>query len=453
MIHALSAIGMTLLVGLSGWSLARCFLRSPADRPVRLAFALPLGALANVLVFFLCTLASLPLGLLPVAVGHLLVAGGAWIARRRLPAEAPPQCAARERWGNGQRIIAAACIIVLAAAAAYAAVHALALPPFHYDSLTNWIVRAKLSFLEGRMIFDAAGPHALLRKPGYPFLLHALQIAGNLGNATWSDAAANLPPLLTAWSLLGGAGLIVARLRGGFRGLLAVALCVSVPLFAAHLGEGYADHLLALFALASLCALVAAVEEGKRGWLAVSALCVAAACWTKSEGIVFVALPWLAVLGAFRARVELSTRDILFAAGIAFGLAVPWHLFALITGLSLTPHGGSDLGLWPRWEGILPALSAMFVTGSFGLAWYAVAGIVLYTGAMSEQKRSTIMLCRITLAVLLPMLSLLLVLAVYLLTPNVEYLLNGESFDRQLLTPLLLFIGMYAVGVRGDTQK
>jgi hypothetical protein len=450
MTHAFSAIGMALLVGLSGWSIARGALRSPADRWMRVTLALPLGALVNVLVFFLCTLTSVPLGFFPFAAGHLLTALGAWLLHRRWHKEPRPAAASREPWPAVRRVVLAACCLLLAVVALYAIVHALVLPPFHYDSLTNWIVRAKMSFLEGRLVFDALGPHALLRKPGYPFLLHALQIAGNLGVGSWNDSAANLLPLLTSFSLLASAGLIVARLRGMFRGVLAVSLVVSVPLFAAHLGEGYADHLLAEFALLALCALAAGIEEGRRGWLVMSALVVAAACWTKSEGIVFVALPWLAALAAFRARVELSTRDVLFVAGIALGLALPWHIFALFTGLSLTPHGGSDLGLWPRWEGVLPALSAMFLTGSFGIGWYAVAAMFAFTSADSARGRSQLQ-CRLMPAVLLGMVSLALVLVVYLLTPNVEYLLNGESFDRQLLTPLLLFIGVYVLGVRAET--
>lgn len=445
MMRLLPAAGIALLLLCEGALLARVLL-GEKGRALPAALALPLAALVNALLFFLCTLARVPLSPLPLLGAHGLLLGVlAVVARRTAVLSAPlhaGDAVPLRRW------IVPACVLILVCGAAYAVVHALYLPPYQYDSFTNWAVRSKASFLEGRMIFDALPPHDAIRKPNYPILLHALQILGNQGG-TWSDSAANLLPLLTSFSLLAAIGLLTARLRGRTAGFLAPSLLVSIPLFAVHLGEGYADHLLAEYGTLALLCLACVLDGRGRRWLLPSAAFVAAACWTKSEGIVFVLLPWVAMLGVCAWR----RRELLLTCGGACAVALPWHAFALVSGIRLSPHGAGDLGIGLRMEGVGTALAVLFAGGSFGILWYAlgILGVVLGNdvlrgGTLTDRR-------------FLPLLafggsSFLLVLAVYLGTPNVEYLLNGQSFDRQLLTPAcgLLVAMLLCVVPRNDRR-
>lgn len=430
------------LLLLEGWIIAGLFVR---DRSFRASLALPLAALSNVLLFFVLTILHVPLRSSFVLAGHVIVLVLLVIARRCSFA----RCSSNQPTSNGQprlhhRFLNVLCIILLTGTFFYSVTHAVLLPTFQYDSATNWIMRSKASFLEERIVFDNDPPHQVIRKPHYPFLLHALHLQANLEQRAWSDRAANTLAFLLSWSALASIGLLICRLRGGVIGLVGVTLVASIPLFAVHLGEGYADHLLALFAALSFLSLAHVLSlpslhslpsparraySAPSAWFMLSAIFAAAAVWTKAEGLFFVFVPWFSLMAvSLRAHGHDARRAMLLASV----LALPWPLFALLQGLSLTPHGASDLQIGFQAESIELMVKGLFLSGSFGVLWTllpAAAALLLL-----RADRTFLVLPLFGLA------SFLLVIMVYTLTPNVEYLASAQSFDRQMLTPAVLLL-------------
>lgn len=430
-----------VLLLLEGWLIGGLFTR---DRWLRAPLALPLAALSNVLLSFILTLLRVPLRSLWITLAHAGVMAGMYMFRRSLfpvpRSDNEPtgneSAVSRTICGLHHRILIGGCLFILLSVFAYSFVHAVLLPTFQYDAATNWIGRSKVSFLEERIVFDNTPPHELILKPQYPFLIHALHITANLGRREWSDRAANVMAFLLSWSLLAGIGILVTRLRGRAAGLLAVTLLLCVPLFAFHLGEGYVDHTLALFACLSLLTL--AMHRTARGsaWLMLSGLLAAGAVWTKAEGLFFVFLPWLCVVGWMCVRGD--RRELLRALFPGVLCALLWPLFAFVSGLSLTPHGGTDLQFGFQPSAVRGVIDGLFVSGSFGVLWWFLPGAILLLVLRARREHAI----RRTM---LPLLffgafAFLIVLTVYTFTPNVQYLENAQSFDRQMLTPAAMLL-------------
>ena len=293
-------------------------------------------------------------------------------------------------------------------------------------------MRSQVSFTEGELVLTES--HELIRKPHYPFLYHSLQITTQQGQREWNDRAANAIHFLLSLSALAALFLIIRSLKGTTTSLLAITLIVTTPLFAMHLGGGYADIPLTLFALLSLATFFLHMKEGGVRWLLISAVFVSACVWTKSEGIPFCLVPWVLML-AFHIRKNPSTkRTDIFGGALAIALSALWPIFALAKGLPLSPHGSGDLGIGLQ-EGAIPeALSIIFYGGSFGvvlpLTFLCALYALLKTNGHKEYRYG----------LLWGLLSLGAILFVYLFTDNSVYLLNGQSFDRQLLLPVSLLI-------------
>ncbi|MFA5800675.1 MAG: hypothetical protein WC840_07045, partial [Candidatus Peribacteraceae bacterium] len=103
-----------------------------------------------------------------------------------------------------------------------------------------------------------------------------------------------------------------------------------------------------------------------------------------------------------------------------------------------TPHS-SDTMVSFRAEGLGDAFFGLMSRGSFGITWYvlfAVTGLLLLLFRRRDpriERRS------------LPLLAwgwfvFLTVLFIYLMTPNVRFLLNGESYYRQMMVPSSMLI-------------
>ncbi len=425
-----------VLLWIEGWLVAGFFVPR-SMKALRCALALPLGAFWNTFVLFDLTVITLPLSALILFCCHafsilVLFFLHTWMKREPKEVPAPSTDISLHSWKS--IVLGLVCAFIIGSAFISSTVHGVLLPTFHYDSATNWIVRSKVSWTEQRLAFDNKPPHELLLKPNYPFLLHGLHLQGNLGQSKWSDRAANAMSFLVSWSAILVMGLLIVRLKNRRTAVLAIGLLLSIPFFAVHMGQGYADHLLALFAGLSLLSFFAQRAWGGR-WILLSGTFAAACVWTKTEGLPFVFAPWLVLLAA---EWMLHREKRLWLSGI-FGmlLAAPWPIFALILGLGLTPHA-SDASLGFQ-QGIGAAMvSSFFVAASFGIASYAFLaacflGIVSLPGAVDGFIHRH-------LPLLFGGLSLLAVLIVYGLTPNVEYLLNAQSFDRQLLTPAVLLL-------------
>lgn len=429
-----SLVAGMLLTGLSGIGVGRHVL--PYDRLLRFAMALPLGVLVHAFILLVCTVAHLPIVWWTVVPAHLLVFG---ILRalptRTIPAY-PSRTDALELPLRLSRMLRIACVALLSAQCLYAVVHAAWLPTYHIDSLTNWTMRARVSWLDERLAFDATEERGVA-KPQYPFLVHGVQLAAHVVAPSWSDRSANVSTLLLTLASLASLFLVLRRLRGTDIALAGVTALTSIPLLSFHLAQGYGDiHLVTYLALA--CAfMVTARVVGDPRWLFPSALMVAAACWTKTEGIVVGLLPWLLLLliDAFSVTVR---RPYIMSMLLAAVLAGLFPLFLLWQGLPFTPHE-SDAAFGVHPEAFGPAFGGLLFSPSMGLTWWAIG--LAFAVAMILWKRGDDRLdCRVVIVLLWGVLALLIVLATYTLTPNVRFLLNGESYFRQLLVPAALCI-------------
>jgi len=194
-----------------------------------------------------------------------------------------------------------------------------------------------------------------------------------------------------------------------------------------HLGQSYADATLVQFALLSLASLILYKRERIPALLLLSALFCTACVWTKMEGLFFCLPPWLVLLGMLWWRSSERIR-LVWAGAVGIVVSAIWPVYALTQGLSLTPHSGADTAF--AWnQSALPAiLDALFVQGSFGIHWFVLV--------------IAVPLILITSRKILPLLWGLIVFSeymiVYLFTENVQYLLLGQAFDRQMLLPAAL---------------
>lgn len=431
--------GMLALLFVEGLLILRGWASLPKGLTMTLAF--PVGAVSNVLLFFLFTVAGIPLSALTIAGGHLLliliVLAVRWL---HAPSVVPPASDPRRTGTKKKMMLMIACVLLLANTFAFSAIHALVLPSLSIDVFTNWTMRSKVSWQDRALAFDPSEIRGVA-KPQYPFLVHALQITANAGRDAWSDHAANAVTWFLTMSALGAAFLLLKRMRGALVATVTLTMITQIPLLGIHLSAGYADIHLTTFGILGFLTLALAVEEQERAWLGVSALMVLGALWSKSEGLYFVFFPWAAALVLLtRARLLPRGSAVLFSL-LPLLFFLPFLVLLTLKGLPWTPHESDSAFGW-QWAGFAMLPRALWASGSLGILWFALPLAVL--ALLRDHQRTE---GRLPL-LLIALLSFLGVLAVYLFTPNVDFLLNSQSFYRQLLLPASLFIVWCAVAFR-----
>ena len=434
---------ITLLLVIGGTALALLLLPR-ATMTLAIALGLPLGTFLNALIFFDYTVLGIPLTQFSIFAGHLLSLGVLILLIYKRPTllmdlERPEKTMnpPRERI---EKIVIAGALVLITMTIVYSVIHALILPTTQYDSLTNWTMRSRISYEDQRMAFDPTEDRGMA-KPQYPFLFHALQITANQGQPEWNDTAANGILYLLSLSTFCALFLMIRKLRGTAQALFAIAAVLSIPLISIHTAQGYADlNLLQYVALSLVCLgmWVESNHERKNRWLVLSGVFVAASVWTKSEGLVFGLLPWLVVIALLCGIGKDAKKTALPAVLVALALAAPWPVFAWLQELSLTPHS-SDTMLQFHSEAIREALLAVFGRGSFGVTWYALL-ILVPTLIVASIKKHPGVACRQAPLLFWGILMTAEILFIYLCTPNVRFLLNAESFYRQMMIPAAMLI-------------
>lgn len=441
---AVSAIllieGRTLLMLIAGKSL-------PTILPWVLGF--PLGAFLNVLLFFVFTVLRIPLTLPLLFIAHAVLLAGLGLfllenvrrgktlakdpeeTRDLLKAILPPAF---------RKILLCVLVLSLASKILYGASHALVLPTFYYDSLSQWNMRSHVSFEDRRIAFDATEERGI-SKPQYPILLHSLQILFMLPQGVWLDNIANSATfLLTFTSFLGLFFLL--RLRGGtLYGLLGLTIFLMVPLVTMHLVQGYGDLPTLLSILLSVLFFVRFTENTKREELLLSALFIAASAWVKQEGLFFGVVPWLIVTTSwFLLKGGKRKYDALFGYVPAIVLGAMWTVFLLLRGFPIGAHSG-DFSFAFHSEALRPVFQALFSMGSFGLSFFVLPVLLVLLLIPALRSWKTFLSPLLVLA--WGALAFLETLLIYTFTPNVNFLLNGQTFHRTMLLPLsMLIFGM-----------
>lgn len=400
------------------------------------SLALPLAAVSNVLLVFLCTVIGAKLSPLVLLGGHaLVIATLLWLrSRRQISDDAcpsidlPPRPAVRQR--RSYRIC---CTLLLTAIFSFSAIHALVLHSFSIDSFTNWTMRSRVSFEDRAIAFDRTEARGVA-KPQYPILVHSLQIVVNqIG--PWSDRAANAVTFLFSWTSLLAAFLMLRKLRGTDAALMGMTLVAGIPLMSIHLAQGYGDVHLTTYLMLSFLSLALFEQTGEVRWATLSGLCVLGALWTKSEGLYFGYLPWVAfgTLIAWRRGRMRPWRSLLAVPLFAF---LPFLVFLQLKGYGLTPHD-SDFSLAWHPEGVSMFFAALWELGSLGVTWILAPLAALL---LLRHHRHPAIHASAFPALLWPLAIIAMNAVIYLATPNVAFLLNGQSFARQMMPASALVI-------------
>ncbi len=403
---------------------------------LHLSLGLPIAALLNVLVIFDWTLLSVDLsfGLL-IGEHTILTAILAYLVKRKR-AIAVSEYVQQTATARASNLLEWLCMMLIGATIIYSFTHAVLLPTFQYDSTTNWTMRSAISFSDRRIAFDTDESRGMA-KPQYPFLFHALQITANQGQSAWNDRAANSILWLLSLGSFIGLFLILRKILGRTASLLAVTMILGIPLLSLHLGQGYADIVLLQELLLSLVCFMAWIHSKRGGYLLLSGLFVTATVWTKSEGLMIGLIPWLLSLSTVTYLERERKAEALVAGAIALVLSAAWPIFALFKGLSLTPHSADTMFSFHS-EGVREAIFGLFDRGSFGVTWYVLLVAIPWMLVDIIRRRKNAV--REFVPVAWGIFVLLSFLFVYLFTPNVRFLLNAESYYRQMMIPAAMLM-------------
>jgi hypothetical protein len=314
--------------------------------------------------------------------------------------------------------------------------HAIILPTYHIDSLTNWTMRSKVSFYDHAIAFDASEIRGVA-KPHYPFLFHSFQLIVNQGNANWNDRSANAATFMLTLSCVSSLFLILLSRKGFDQALVGIMIILGVPLVSFHLSQGYADIILISYLLLSLASMWLYRKEQNVRWLLVSALFIAASVWTKSEGMIVGFLVWLIILLPDMKH-ALKRVHILSSIGIALLLSIPFPLFLITKGMSLTPHS-SDTSIGWHPDALMTAIKGLFIGGSMGITWFALPLTIVIMLRSLHKGDSRIDKSAARLG-LWGASSFCIILFTYVFTPNAVFLESGESYYRQLMIPATLLL-------------
>ena len=440
MIAAFSFVGITLLLLIEG-ALATRFILKSSDRLLLLSLALPFSAFFNVLLVFLWTVLHVPLNGWSLLIPHLLLTVALYLLNKKFAAPRTLSGAGVQSFQPIienkahtilEKTLMVTCSALIMCTAIYSFAHAVLLPTFQYDSATNWTMRSEISFYDHAIAFDPDESRGMA-KPQYPFLFHALQITVNQRQEGFHDTAANAILWLLSLGSFSALFLILKKFTGLFMATLTLTMLLGIPMLSLHLGQGYADITLTQELLLSMVCLLAWIRSRENPWLLASAVLVASSVWTKSEGLFFGLIPWLIAVAFIMRTDELAWNRPLKAMALAIGLSIPWPIFATFKGLLLTPHSG-DTRFGFHSEGLHEAFAGLFDRGSFGIAWYVlIAGIIWMLiearQAASKPRRSELALLLFGGIVFAE------ILFIYLFTPNVQFLLNAESYYRQMMVP------------------
>ena len=425
---------------------------------LHLSLGLPIAAVLNVLVIFDWTLLGVDLsfGLL-IGEHAIITAILAYLASKKR-AITVSEYVQQGPLSRASSLLEWVCMALIGATVIYSFTHAVLLPTFQYDSATNWTMRSAISFNDRRIAFDADESRGMA-KPQYPFLFHALQITANQGQslgvvlqdeAGWNDRAANSILWLLSLGSFIGLFHVIRKTLGKTASLLAVTMILGIPLLSLHLGQGYADIVLLQELLLSLSCLMVWIRQKNGGFLLLSGLFVTAAVWTKSEGLMTGLIPWILSLSTITYLERERKKEAFIAGAVAVVLSAAWPIFALFKGLSLTPHS-ADTMLSFHSEGVQEAIFGLFDRGSFGVTWYVLLVAVPWMLFDIIRKRKDVV--RNLVPIGWGILVLLSFLFVYLFTPNVRFLLNAESYYRQMMIPAAMLILSTCVWFGKEDQR
>ena len=404
-----------------------------------------LGVFVNALIFFLCIIFSLPINFVVIYITHILIVSALVfvVNKERLWFHFKPYGSLQifESGGviNRRNILMVLVTVSIVCKLLFSLSHALFVPSYYYDTLSQWNTRAKISYEDRQIAFDLTEVRGH-SKPQYPILVHSLQIYFNQPQADWNDHRANASTLLLSISAFAAFVLILARITSPLFSFVCLGLFMMIPLVPLHLSQGYGDiHVIEYLLVGILCTILYIKSKKDYRALIISALLVAASSWVKMDGLILGVIPFIFVFSfyfLYKCRSQ-DFKQMLHIPVIAFFLSILWPILLLIKGLPLSPHP-EDLAIKLHTEAIIPIAEALFSYGSFGIFWFLVPIFIIFQ--IYEFSKSKSKCDESALVLLFGLIVFVESLVIFIFTPNVQYLLNGQTFSRTMLIPLFIMI-------------
>jgi hypothetical protein len=308
----------------------------------------------------------------------------------------------------------------------------LGYPSYFNDAITTWDYKAKAIYFAGAVgnISSAnfLGGSMLSYPPGIPLMRAWMALVAD----GWSDQLIHLFNFTVMASMV---TFLYATLRRHASPIIAIAFCyalISLPLLSMHASSGYADIVVGFYLLLAVAMLVRWFHTTDNIFIYMTIITGGFLPFTKNEGLILF-IPVLCVtflVFLFYAKMERRRKiktTLLLTLGTA-AIILPWVIVKGLTDVGTSfkivfhPEAFIEIARLFLWEG-----------GSFSILW--VAALVI---ALSNPQR---LLDKTFLTYFLPtILSFSAVLAVFILTPNYEWLWLRTTTNRTLLiiTPLVI---------------
>lgn len=432
MISILSFIGVSLILILEGRALAIiCGIKR--DDALSWTLGYPIGALLNALLFFVLHLLGIGFGVVSVVGGHVLALAILILLSRRIGKNNRDdgQEVANDGVTSASRIIFAITILILATILLTTMITVTTFPMFYWDSFAHWGLRAKESLAAGYFLTEG------IIMPQYPVLFHSLHMVHALIPG-WCDQLVNSGTFMISLSAYTSMFLIIKQKSDKPCALITVTLLLSIPLVTIHFRQSMADIHVTAYVLLSALLLDRALIDRNKAFLLLSAVFVAAAAWTKFEGLYFGLIPWLFIVGVNAIRHKKFKEPVIFGALPA--IAIPWHLYVLVNGMRISPHGRS-FSFHP--EAIPHILEQLFALGTFGMHWWAI--VIVFVSVIWMERKNIIRFLLDHPSLMFALITFLMLLAVYLFTDEVRGLVRRDNFSRAMMLPALLFTSALAL--------
>lgn len=305
-------------------------------------------------------------------------------------------------------------------------------PVVNWDAWANWSLRAKVFYFEKGVPLNPSHPYYLGRGGHINYPLHIpifeAWIYSVLGQ--WDDQSVKIVfPLYTVLFAL----FVYALIRPAVDRTTALIFCLLftlLPFAAYHSFSEYADLPTGLYlGLAVACAWLF-MQTRQNGFIITSSLLLGMSAWVKNEGLILSGVALAVLFIYFRKHaLKVLLPAVLFI--------TPWLVFKKIFNLgisNLSPDaGGFVINFHEEAIGIFAA--EIFRVENFGLLWIALLFILIFHRAEIKKLRLTIFLVLVATFILA-------YACIYVLTDNIQFVLNGIVVNRNLLTiaPTLYWI-------------
>lgn len=299
----------------------------------------------------------------PVVVLPLVAAvavAGLLVARRRGPSSLSL------RGGDRSGITALLGAALVSASLLVLSVRAALTPLYEIDTMSNWVMKAKIIWAGGERLTGVLDPRVFARPDLHPqsHLEYPLGMNALLAwSFHWMGAAdVRVMHLQLVLLVAAAAGTSWALLRPITPDLpLAVGLAglMMMPTVVNKLLTAYADVPLAFVWATGALALIRWAAEGERHLLWLATLMLAASLAIKQDGTMYVVAIYVAVGVPLVLRPRRPLRELLTSAGIVALTAVPWQLYTATHDLGrhdIRPGLGRMQGQADR---LLPTLQEM----------------------------------------------------------------------------------------------